>query len=508
MPLLLLLQLLAGWPFWWRCWPWWWERDILHVVEQVEQALAGGGRFRTQQPVLSLERPELSSLARGRGFAPGMGELEELQPDTLRTQLVRRKLASPAIRELFPWWWWCSDGPSICFSATQGAVTVLDEDPATQTRWDLPSGSSVTLVGNSQAAGVCGGGSGPAHGFVFTRVGLTDVGDIHDGYADGAPGSPESDLAFAGDLQVFGEFSSSSGVAFYQVRAGQWSGNPARGGSAPTSESPLGVPLYNRALILRADNSWVPPFPVKMGPFSAGGHGNLYATQEARVGLAPGTLTPDIPVLNPGDELFWIDSGLKLDTAAQNLIGGAAEGGVTLSVRGFDAGFNPVALPGNPDDHLTLEVDTTPISVAHIDAFSAHTSGGATVLSTGDGDCKAFDVGPGGSVELDVTVRDDNGHLALYVLEADFAHGVSDPAHVSPGERSYADPPASFPGGAYQAPDQGQRAFVGGSEPITYHPQETCCYDFRLVVAKRVTNGYGSPGAYTADFWTASLKVD
>src|SRR5262249_9274679 len=50
------------WPFWWRCWPWWWERDILHVIESIEQTLAVGGRLREQAPQLTVARPRFDEL--------------------------------------------------------------------------------------------------------------------------------------------------------------------------------------------------------------------------------------------------------------------------------------------------------------------------------------------------------------------------------------------------------------------------------------------------------------
>ena len=285
--------------------------------------------------------------------------------------------------------------------------------------------------------------------------------------------------------------------------AGQWSGNPARGGTAPSGGSTIGPDLYARALILRADNTWVPPFAVKMGPFDQGGQTNLYATQATRLALAPGAIPlPDLPAMGPGDELFWIDANLVVSTAAQALINGNAEGAVTLSVRGYDGAFASIALAANPDDHLTLEIDTTPITVAHIDTFDAFDSSGNTVLSTTAGDCRAYHLA-GGHVALGVTVRDENGHLADYSLTVDYGHGSA--ASASPGERSYPQNPLTFPPSPYSAPDQAQKAFVGGSETYTYVPPVECCYDFRLNVEKRVTNGYGSPGVYTADFWTASL---
>jgi hypothetical protein len=205
--------------------------------------------------------------------------------------------------------------------------------------------------------------------------------------------------------------------------------------------------------------------------------------------------------MGPGDELFWIDANMVISTAAQALINGNAEGAVTLSVRGYDGAFTPIALASNPDDHLTLEIDTTPITTAHIDTFEAFDAGGNPVQSTTQGDCRAYHLA-GGHVALAVTVSDAHGHLADYSLAVDYGHGSA--ASASPGERSYPLIPIPPPS-PYSPPDQAHKAFVGGSETYTYTPPVECCYDFRLNVEKRVTNGYGSPGVYTADFWTASL---
>ena len=48
---------------------------------------------------------------------------------------------------------------------------------------------------------------------------------------------------------------------------------------------------------------------------------------------------------------------------------------------------------------------------------------------------------------------------------------------------------------------------MGGTEDIRFYPLVDCCYDFRLLVGKRVTNGYFFPSLGTATFQTATLKV-
>jgi hypothetical protein len=163
---------------------------------------------------------------------------------------------------------------------------------------------------------------------------------------------------------------------------------------------------------------------VKMGPFTDPAHPgkpNLYSTEEHRH-LVPATLLPAFPA---GTFMAWAYQGLKVTAPAATLAGGSV-GAVRLAVAGFDRAFNPVALPANTYDHLTLEIDTTPLTAAHINSFLAFDSGGNPVTSTGSSaDCPAFNVGPGGYVVLSVSVRDDNGHLCFYELVPNFGHGSS-----------------------------------------------------------------------------------
>ena len=242
------------WPFWWYCWPWWWEWDILHVLEKLEPRLAGSGltglgrgeakriRPASQGLNLPLRQPESAHLMIGQGFNEALRSVERLVPDQARTELIRSKLSDPKIRAIFPWWWWCCENPNLIFTVTQGPNVIVDEDPATDTRWCFPDGSTVTLVGDQDTITACGGDPLPAQGFVWTRVGNTLVNTIVDGYAQGNPLAHESDGAFTGGLEIFGGFAAGSPVAYYQVKAGLWAGNPSRGGTAPAGEGPRSQP--------------------------------------------------------------------------------------------------------------------------------------------------------------------------------------------------------------------------------------------------------------------------
>jgi hypothetical protein len=496
------------WPNWWWCWPWWWEWDILHVIDRIEQAIphvpVGPGPVEKGFS-LRLSRPPSKDLARGEAFNTPLKADARFEPDQGRTSLISQKLSNPLIRRLFPWHWWCCDDPNICFTVTQGANTVLDEDPATDTRWCYEENQPVTLVAHDPVITRCPGGSQPATGFVWTRVGTTIVNQIHDGYADGSPGAPQSDLAFNDGLQIFGEFAPAAGVRYYQLDAGQWSGDPARGGSPPAISPAVLPDLTVPAIVLHNDGT-VDFVSVFMGPVNHGGLTGVYATQEGRE-AAPAPDWPPIPAFNAaaGDVLFWSYNGLKVWTGASSLVGGSVTGGVTLSMTAYDSGFNPIAMPPNTDDHLTLEIDNTPLTTTHINDVKVYENaahGGAEVFSTGTGDCREYQIHMGGKVALDVTVTDNEEHLERYWITPEFGHGSGTTAV---GERDYQ--PGFFLPLPYKSPDTARKAFGGGNEIIEYTPAESCCYDFRLHVAKRVTNGYGEPGAYTADFWTVLIKI-
>ena len=521
------------WPIWWNCWPWWWEWDILHVLQTVEarlphvpigpgpverQKIALPSQLAPQTIGLPLKQPDSAHLMIGQGFSQARKVNERLVPDAARTELIHKKLADPRIRAIFPWHWWCCENPNVIFTVRQGPSVIVDEHPATDTRWCLADGSNVTLVGNAQTISACGGDPLPAQGFVFTRVGNTLVNTIVDGYAQGNPASNASDMAFTGNLDVFGGFAPGTPVAYYQVNAAPWSGNPAREDvpTPPAGEgSPIGPDLYNYAFMLHPDLS-VSVDAVKMGPFNHGGLTNLYATENQRH-LVP---TTDLPAFPAGTFMTWGFQGLMATPSAASLVSGGV-GAVRLGIAAYDSAFAPLALPPNSDDHLTLEIDATGLTVAHINSFHAFDGNGVEVTSTGSSaDCPAFNLGgvPGkpGFVALNVSVRDDNGHLCQYQLVPNFGHGST--GVTNPNVRGYRTPtPFSPPPapGPYSEPAIAHvlgnpatgKAFVGGTENITFVPTVNCCYDFRLEVSKRVTNGYGFLGSYTADFWTATLKV-
>jgi hypothetical protein len=496
------------WPSWWFCWPWWWEWDILHILKLLEARVptvgpVPPGPLAVQTNNLPIKRPASADLMIGHGFPEARRSDDKLMPDQARTELIRRRLADPRIRAIFPWHWWCCENPNIIFTVNQGPNVILNEEPASDTRWCFPDNSTVTLIGNDKAVSTCKSDSRPAQGFVWTRVGSTLVNAIINGYAQGE--GDASDLAFYDSLNLYGEFAYGSPIAYYQVLANLWTGNPARGGTSPTgSGKPIAAEFYDYAFMLHANNI-VTVEAVKMGPFSSKGINNLYATRESRQSV-PAGLLPSFPT---GTFMAWADPSLKLRAYASSLIGGSV-GAVSLAVAGYDSAFNPIALPPNSDDTLTLEIDTTDLTAAQIiDDVTVYNQAGQVIKSSSGADCPALDVSPGEYVGLTVQVTDNNGHLCEYELVPNYGHGTTD--KTDQGVRGYMTPtpfnpvPAPYPN--YQQPDIAEKKFAGGTERITYTPKVSCCYDFRLNVRKRVTDGSSVSSWYCADFRTVKLKV-
>jgi len=485
-------------PIWWECWPWWWEWDILRVIEALEQRLSGPAATLANQ--IALIRPDAKALARGQGFSRATADFA---PDPQRTALIKSKFANAQIRRIFPWWWWCCDDPNIVFSVTQNGVTVLDEDPAIDTRWCFEDGSSVTLVGNDQTDTVCNPNCPPPHGFVWTNVGALNVANIdhNTGYAEIPTdiGTDDQDLAFQGNLYLYGVYDPAA-FSYYQVNAANWGGNPARGATRPPagSGSPVASPLTRYIYVYDAALNFVGSFPVQLGPFNQSGLVNLYATIEARQNLpAPGGL-PAFPSFPNTYHIYWGSPGLMLEASSSVLTSGVAMTGVDLTLVGYDNTFALASVA--PDDPLTLTIDNTPLTSAAVLGITAFTASGQ--IPTVAGDCPAYDIGPGGYVQITVDVHDNNGHLFEYYVDAEYGHG-SGGAVTPPGTRGYKTNP--YPGGA--DPNYAQNSWVGGPEVMTYYPPVDCCYEFRIRAGKRVTDGSNFPTLADYDFQTINLKV-
>ena len=367
-----------------------------------------------------------------------------------------------------------------------------------------------------------------------------DSAHITGGYAVGTPGTDDSDQAFydgGTGLDIYGGFGDPT-VAYYQVNTALWGGDPSRGGTPPATSTLLAATLQNYVFILPS-GSTTPSFSgyVVMGPFNHGGLLNLYATPQARAGQTiPGL--PAFPPHAPTDAIIWASPQLLISCGAYSLIGGSSAGSVDLTLNAFDTAFHSVNLPpppaGSPAPDtsaiLTLTIDNVPLGNGLL-TLNAYTATGGSPPSSGTGDCPAFDVGPGGYVVISTTVSDANGHLCEYYVDAQYGHDHEVPV-ADPGQRGYRINPllSAAPAGVCHAgdPDYACKGWVGGSD-LAYFPwapggaspttsptnglpfgpsnlPPDCCYEFRLRLRKRVTNGYSAQSFYDGDFQTIGLK--
>ena len=494
------------WPceaVWWDCWPWWWELDILRIVEALETRAVKGPN------AVAMFRPEGRALIRGQGFAHAAGMI---QPDPARTAAIARKFRNPALRALFPWWWWCCDEPNIVFGVTQGGNTILNEDPAFDTRWCMESGQNVTLTGNDATLTICPPPILPKSGMVWTSVGNILTTSIDAGGLAQA-GGDNSDVAFRGSLWLYAAIAPGT-LEYYQVNGAVWNAPLVRGGAKPSpaaapATAPIAAPLWLPVWIYDPATLMTTPYSVQMGPFAANGYVGLYATPAARQSRPPPPGLAAFPPIPPGGLVFWGYQGLVLIAADTAILGGIPFGAVDLTMLGFDAAFNPVAVA--PDTPLTLTIDSTGVTTQAVGTIIAWSGPGVLAVQTGTGECPAYDVGLKGFVQIPVTVRDNNGFLCEYELQAQYGHGNT--AVVSPpGLRGYITNPLVV---SPTNPGYPTASWVGGAETITFPGNSLggalppdCCYEFRLYFSKRVTNGYYWPTGNLAegDFQTISLK--
>jgi hypothetical protein len=538
------------WPVWWRCWPWWWELDILAVIENVERQLqieSPANAIVAPTSAAPLRQPDGADLMTGVGFAATRATA--IQPDKARTALIARKFADPRIRERFPYWWWCCENPNLVFSAAQGETTILNEDPNTSTRWCFASGQTVPLTGNAQAVGACPvqQGSGDC-AFVWNSVGSDPAysvlfENILSGYDVPGQGGDCVQLAFNGELNLYGLLTGDC-VAYYQVLASQWNSNPARGGSDVGAFQPLSETLVNTVTIWRGalPNPYQEQVSLVLGPFSFNGQDNLYTTPYQRQsGLLPASVIAQIgafPTLGPSDILMgWSSPDLVLSVQAADLVSPAAAGGVTLAYVPYDATGTAIPTPSSPTPpqfvlgpDLTLMIDTTPLTTANIGTVTVYNSDGtlANQTTVPGTTCLAYQITTAtGYALITTSVSDTEGHLCAYSVTADFGHDLS--GSTTPTDREYTDPLSSFtPNSALQAygidagyvvpntlptatadtPPIPAWSFIGGGDVFLFNVTQSCCYDFRLAVAKRTTDGDTfACASYTADFQTVNITI-
>jgi hypothetical protein len=380
------------------------------------------------------------------------------------------------------------------------------------------------------------------------------------GYANGTLGTPESNIAFTGTLDLYGSFVGdvNGGVAFYQVLAGAWTGsnfsgapasgpNPARGGSPPSVYAPQSPTLVDSVTILRHGGK-LDQVPVVLGPCTFKGQSDLYMTRAQRQN-APAAVTAQIgtfATLNPGDILIgWGAPELILIVESANLISPATTGGVTLNVNPFDINGNsltrlPTVPPFEFGPALTMMIDTSyQPTTAKIDwsKSNVYDANGNVVLPSASTTtaCPGYQIPTAtGYVLLHVDVVDDPGHLCEYWIVTQYGADTTATGTL-PSDRDYAQAPSSFLAAAspppygvdpgYGTPDANPSpppaasappfpaaaatnwSFVGGGDTIYIPISVSCCYDFQLWLFKRVTDGISYPPAWQYNAWFQTVNI-
>jgi hypothetical protein len=233
----------------------------------------------------------------------------------------------------------------------------------------------VTLTGNQSTLTYCPGPPLPESGMVWTSVGNIVTTSIDSGGLAQA-GGDNTDVAFQGSLWLYAAIAPGS-LDYHQVNSAVWNAPKSRGGTQPAqvaapAPAPIAAPLWLPVWIYNSAMFATISYRVQMGPFTANGYSNLYATPNARqTEPAPGGLPP-FPPIPPNGKVYWGDQGLVLIAQDTILLGGIPFGAVDLTLLGFDSSFNPVSVA--PDAPLTLTIDSTPILQQSVSILGAWVS--------------------------------------------------------------------------------------------------------------------------------------
>jgi hypothetical protein len=340
---------------------------------------------------------------------------------------------------------------------------IYNENPATQTRWNIGDVLSVTLEAEN-CVSIIPTPSGRPYDtlFVFTRVGVIGVNNIHtvgagaSGYAypdinPAAPNSRDANSPFGSTLDIAGWFGQFTDTVRYKI---QYS-------SDGVSFTDISDPLYNSYYEYDpAGGNWI---TVPMGPFTEGGQTNVYKMPY---------------VERPGQPWIFPDLIAKWDTTK------VTDGLYTLRIQGFRLNgtvLEPsVALLIDPSyGTLKLRIDNSP-PVSRINAETGIKHNGAIKKV-----CDIVDF-TSGTLSIEFEASDSKGHLREYVLNAMYGHNnvVSPlPPNATDNYSNHIGPSRQWNGGT----------FTVNYDATTYNAAKmpTCAYQFRLDVAKRTTNGYG-----------------
>jgi hypothetical protein len=541
--------------FRWCCgwWPWWWWERRFWRLEQslVDRILPALQGMNLKQLPLPSPKPDLAIFEdmlpeNGALTLPPGAAVNPAALDNLRGHLIERL---PVIRELeplrlwpwWPWWPWWDCNPDIIFHVTQncqGQEKVIVDETIWDTRWDVPTTLTVTLVANDQACCIDDPPPPPGNCMVISEVCNTVVNNI--GGNPGAPAAPAGyanpglvarfgDRPYAGGVNIAGLFGSGAAVDYYEF---EWATNPA----GPWNPMP---PFADGAF---SRSYWGPqlgggPVGFYSVPFPATNIGgqNVYESREH--------FEANNDPLSWGVTRFWVSNRDMLTVWLTN--NNFADGTYYLQVKSWSRpGYvgnlsnprilllcdteqqnrlvltldNQVMAPPNPPQpcmpasvHICTNEPNTAIVAVRINGHPAAA-------------CAIVDAKGGGTLEIDFVAHDPDDHLAYYTLEAHYdVNSVVDLLAASGATLSSAPAVGPVPSAAQVGPDYkaartlpqtaSSPIWAGGSLRLTIPDlrnafQESCCYQLKLVAYKRtIVDCYGGAAHYNITEYSLTVVV-
>jgi hypothetical protein len=377
--------------------------------------------------------------------------------------------------------------PDIIFRVSQNisGVThyIYNESPAFHTRWSIGDVLFVNLKVEEYCITGPPSSERPATDhFIFTRVGNIGVDSISQttGYAypdidPGLPNVTQSNLPFGRTLWIAGWFGSRlPPFTHYKIQYSPGLHSAVDAGPWNDIHDALSNSYFEWATPSAPISHWV---TKNMGPSTHAGVSNLY-------------VPPDHMDVKP-----WVfpDLLIRWDTTK------VTDGLYTLRVLGFSVSAGAASpVPLNPEPTygtLKVIIDNTPpeheiTRITHMDA----SGGGAEEV----GPCKIIEFK--GILSVEFKVHDPKGHLGKYSLIPHYGHNnivVPSPTLPNKAEDEYANhiatlaDPQKWYGSTSLRTEYKRSPPEPDSTGYSSAEMPECAYQFRLVVDKRTTNGYG-----------------
>jgi len=560
--------------FRWCCgwFPWWWWElrfwqlnpilvDKIQPVLQLNPTL----RFPEPSPKLELHVPGITTQVTTRTAAivavpavrppalptaAALPALTKLEPSTIPALRERLTAALPHVPELealriwpwYPWTPWFDCAPDIIFRVTQncggGEEKTIVNETVFQTRWDIPTQLTVTLVANDQACclpkhdpppmgdcalitGVCGD-----PGIISAEIGGNPA---HPGGPDGFEDPGGADRPFSEVFTINGQLGIDPQTAYYTIEYRPH----GVGAFVPVPAAALqGFTRGYFDATAPFPNEWFyPGFPVQ----NFGTPNNVYESRSHYEAMHPPNNWGSVA----GRTWF-----LNVNTLASiQTFGNFPDGAYDFQIRGFKALANgdldPTdlgkVLPGCGDpkgdtNSLVLFIDNRnvgPQQPGNVHINTTEPDCGITkVIIGGSGidPCGSQGVKPGESFEVDFFATDNpDGHLDHYEMNMLWGLGnivdlLSFPGatltNTSPAPDNQAGPTYAL---AMTQPGAVRPIWRGGNMKLVIpnitppnNPlfPKTCCYLIELTVWKRnIVNCYGGLTYYNQMHYSFTVTV-